>query len=775
MKRNPDSALNVLGKTTYIDDSPENSDMLHAAIVTSPSAHGTFTGLDTDAALAYAPGVRILVAADVPGQNELSTSIPDEPMLSTGHWHFRGEVLALVLAPTRSAARKAAALVTIEGRVDLPVIVDPRVAYAKGDIIMTPRTQRLGDPEAAFKLCDFVVSGRVESAGQEHVYLETQGAIAYPEDSGGVRVISGTQSPAGVQAIVARILGVPMNLVEIETRRLGGAFGGKEDQASGWAALASLGAVKTGKPVKLYLNRRDDMISTGKRHPYSSDFQIGLKKDGTILAFEADYYQNAGAATDLSPAIIPRTMFHAASAYHIPNVRATGIMCRTNLVPFTAFRGFGGPQGIFVIECAIEKAARELGMDPAEIQRKNLLSEGDVSHYGMKMVDVRGKETFELCMKKARWPDLRAGIAAFNAENKAYKRGAAVLPLCFGISFTKIMLNQGGSLIHVYLDGSVSVATGAIEMGQGVGRKIAVVVSRTLGAPLSSIRIESTRTTTVANTVATAASTGTDINAMAAQVACLEIKKRLVALAAAKLGIDAAAVDIADGRVLVGDKHATVPGPGGAGVVDLTFAALATMAYENRVDLSAHGFYATPGLYYDMKAEHGTPFLYHVYGCAVVTTTLDVLRGSYRFDDAFIVHDIAESIDPLVDMGQIEGAFAQGLGWSSLEELKFDDSGRLLSDTLSTYKLPDAHFMPDMHVDFFTRPNPLVVANSKAVGEPPLMYGIAGYFAVLDALKAARPNALSFHDLPMTPEKAMLFLTGDLTDNLTSKLEKERS
>jgi xanthine dehydrogenase large subunit len=284
------------------------------------------------------------------------------------------------------------------------------------------------------------------------------------------------------------------------------------------------------------------------------------------------------------------------------------------------------------------------------------------------------------------------------------------------------------------------------------------------------VRIESTRTTTVANTVATAASTGADINAMAAQVACLEIKKRLVSLAATKLGVDVATVDIVDGRVVVGSKPASLPGSGGKGAVDLTFAALATMAYENRVDLSAHGFYATPGLHYDMKAEHGTPFLYHVYGCAVVTATLDVLRGSYRLDDAFIVHDIAESIDTLVDSGQVEGAFAQGLGWSCLEELKFDNSGRLLSDTLSTYKLPDAHFMPDMHVDFFTRPNPLVVANSKAVGEPPLMYGIAGYFAVLDALKAARPDGASFHDLPMTPEKAMLFLTGDLTGDL----EKER-
>ncbi len=753
MKRNPDSILNVLGKTTYIDDVPETQDMLHAAIVPSPSAHGRFSGLDTAAALAYAPGVRVLVAADVPGQNELSTSIPDEPMLATGEWHYRGEVLALVLAPSRSVARRAAALIRIEGRQDLPVIVDPRVAFQHGDIIMTSRTQRMGDPEAAYKECDVVLSGRVESGGQEHVYLETQGAIAWPEDSGGVRLLSGTQSPSGVQAIVARILGVPMNLVEVETRRLGGAFGGKEDQASGWAALAALGAVKTGRPVKLYLNRRDDMTSTGKRHPYSSDFKIGLKKDGTILAFEADYYQNAGAATDLSPAILPRTLFHAAGAYHIPNVRATGTMCRTNLVPFTAFRGFGGPQGLFVIESAIEKAARALGMDRTDIQRRNLLSEGDVSHYGMQMLDVRAKATFDRCLEKADWSKLRADMAAYNATHKASKRGAAAFPQCFGISFTKIMLNQSGSLVHVYNDGSVSVSTGAIEMGQGVGRKIAIVTARTLGAPEPLVRVESTRTTTVANTVATAASTGADINAMAAQVASIEIRKRLAAIAAERLGVSVDSIRISDGRVSIVEATGTRE-------TDLTFAALAGMAYERRIDLSAHGFYATPGLHYDMKTEQGTPFLYHVYGCAIVTATLDVVRGSYQFDDAIIVHDIAESIDPLVDLGQIEGAFAQGLGWAALEELKFDETGRLLADTLSTYKLPDAHFMPRMDVEFYTRPNPLVVANSKAVGEPPLMYGIAGYFAVLDALRAVHTEAPSFYDLPMTPEKAMDFIVG---------------
>ncbi|HPE36962.1 MAG TPA: molybdopterin-dependent oxidoreductase, partial [Spirochaetales bacterium] len=367
MKRNPESVLNVLGKTQYLDDLPENAGMLHAALVLSPSAHGRFSGLDTAAALAMDPSVRVVVAADIPGQNELGTAVFDEPLLAAGEWHYHGQVLALVLASSRSLARKAAASVSVQGAKNLPAVTDPREAAARGNIILSPRTQRSGDVDTAFLACDAVVSGRVESGGQEHVYLETQGAIAWPDDSGGVRLLSGTQSPSGVQKIVARVLGLPMNLVEVETRRLGGAFGGKEDQATGWAALAALGAVVSGRPVKINLNRRDDMVATGKRHPYSSDFRIGLKKDGTILAFEADFYQNSGAATDLSPAIIPRTLFHAAGAYHIPNVRVTGTMCRTNLIPFTAFRGFGGPQGFFVIESAIDAAARALGMEPADI------------------------------------------------------------------------------------------------------------------------------------------------------------------------------------------------------------------------------------------------------------------------------------------------------------------------------------------------------------------------------------------------------------------------
>ncbi|GAB1432367.1 xanthine dehydrogenase molybdopterin binding subunit [Spirochaetota bacterium] len=754
-KRNPDSILNVLGKTVYIDDVPESSDMLHAGIVVSPSAHGRFTGLDFSKAMERYPDIQFFTAKDIPGQNELSTSEPDEPLFADGTWHYQGEILALILGPSRSVARKAAALVSIIGREDMPAILDPRAAYEKGMFIPSPRTIVSGDTEAAFKNCDLVISGQADSLGQEHVYLETQGAVAMPGDDGGVRLLSGTQSPSGVQAIVARILGVPMHRVEVEARRLGGAFGGKEDQASGWAAMAALGAIKTGRPVKLYLNRHDDMIATGKRHPYSSDYKIGLKKDGTILAFEAVYYQNSGASADLSPAVIPRTLFHAAGTYEIPNIKVSGYMCRTNFVPFTAFRGFGGPQGFFVIESALDKAAMALGMDRAELQKKNLIKEGHKTHYGMSFKDVRAELCFDACIKQSDYKKLRAEINAFNLSHKALKKGAAIVPVCFGISFTKIMLNQGGALVHVYNDGSVSVATGAIEMGQGVGRKIAKISARALGSSLDAIRIDCTRTSTVANTVATAASTGTDINGMAAQMACLEINKRLKSLAAEKLATVPEKIIMENGSVFVLEGAAKKE-------TGLSFAKLVGMSYESRTDLSAHAFYATPGLYYDIKTERGNPFLYHVYGAALVTATVDSIRGTYRFDQAFMVHDLAESIDETIDLGQVEGAFAQGLGWACLEELKFDQSGRLLANTLSTYKVPDANFMPNMHIEFLRSPNPLAVANSKAVGEPPLIYGIAGYFAVMDALKAARPGEEGFYDLPMTPEKALLFLSDEL-------------
>ncbi len=747
MSRVRESASNLNGSTRYIDDRPLPASALFAVPVPSPLARGRLSGIDPAKAIALHPSVLVLTASDIPGENELGEAVADEPLLPSGEWSYMGQPLALVLADNRSLARRAAALVELRYEALRPIL-DAREAAAAGLFILPSRTMRSGDPESVVAGCAVVAEGRVESGGQEHVYLETQGAVAEPRE-GGMKILSGTQSPSGVQHAVARVLGLAMNAVEVEAPRLGGAFGGKEDQAALWAALAALGARCSGRVVEILLARREDMRWTGKRHPYSSDFRIGLDAEGRIQAFEADYYQNSGACCDLSPAILSRTLFHAAGAYRIPNLRVTGRMCRTNLPPFTAFRGFGAPQAYFVIESALDAAAAAGGWDPIELRRRNLLAEGDVFHFGQRAERCHAVRAFERLVEKARWSELRTEIDSFNASHPLEKRGAAILPLCFGVSFTKLMMNQGGALVHVYHDGSVSVSTGAVEMGQQVARKIQVVTARTLGIPEDLVAVASTRTNSVANTFPTAASTGSDINGMAAQAACEEILARLLAQAALLLAVEAGDLAIESGVVRLRGEPTS-----------LSWERLVEAAHAERIDLSAHGFYATPGLVYDAAAERGSPFAYHVYGCAAVTARLDALRGTYRLEKAIMVHDSGESIDRSVDLGQIEGAFAQGAGWSVLEELLYDAKGSLLSDTLSTYKVPDISFMPELEVEFLEGlPNPKAVLRSKAIGEPPLMYGIAAYFAVLDALRAARPEIPARYDVPMTPEKALMWLT----------------
>ncbi len=746
----PESLLNLTGATRYTDDLPLPSGALHAVPVATKSARGRNLSVDARAALALDPSVRVFTARDVPGENQLGYVLADEPLLAAGEWDYKGQVAALVLAADRRTARKAAALVRLSGD-ELEPVTDPREAFRRGDLILKPFQLADGDLEAAFKAAAWIAAGSCSSGGQEHVYLETQSAVAYPEEGGRMRVVSSTQGPTGTQKAVARVLGVPMAQVEVEAQRLGGAFGGKEDQAAPWAALAALGAALTRRPVKLVLSRGDDLRMTGKRHPYESDFRLALAADGRILGFESFYYQNSGASLDLSLAVLWRTLFHTVGAYQVPAVRTVGYLCRTNLPPFTAYRGFGAPQAFFVIEAALVRASELSGIPVADLQRRNLLSEGDVTHYGMRMNDVRAARTWDQLVQKVDYPGLRRQIDAFNAANRLKKRGAALQPVCFGISFTKLMMNQGGALVHVYADGSVSVATGAVEMGQGVVRKILIAVARGFGIREDRVRIEKTRTSTVANTVPTAASTGADINGMAALLAVKQIKDRLLDFAAG-LPECAGALDIRDEQVLA----AGVP-------VGLGWNALLAKALEARIDLSAHGYYATPGLRFDQEKGKGEPFVYHVYGTALVTVELDVLRATGRILGVDIVHDGGIPIDEKVDRGQIEGALAQGLGWALLEDLRYAADGTLLTDTLSTYKLPDLRFMDfPVRIDFLEDAlNPLAVLGSKAVGEPPLIYGVAGYFALLDALKAARPGA-GFYDLPLTGERALDYLTGGL-------------
>ena len=744
-----DSHLHVRGESQYVDDVPPPPDMLHAAVFGSPKAHGMITRLATDAACA-APGVlAVLTAADIPGVNRFGPIFEDEQLLVEREVCFIGHPIALVVARTAHQARQARELIEVEID-DLPVVVDPREGFANGDLIHPPRTMAMGDVAGAWEECDVVVEGSCEIGGQEHLYLETQRARAVPKEDGAMQVFSSTQGPAAVQHVTAAVLGRPMHKIEVDVKRLGGGFGGKEDQATHWAALAALAAAHLEAPVELVLNRLDDIRMTGKRHPYSADFRIGLSAGGKILAYEATFYQNSGAFADLSPPVLARTLFHATNAYFIPNVRVTAAPCRTNLQPHTAFRGFGGPQGMYVIEAAINKAADAMGIEAAAIQRANLLRDGDLFHYGQVVERCRAERTWDELEGAFGVDRIRQRVAEFNRDNFAVKKGCALMPVCFGISFTKSHLNQGNALVHVYTDGSVSVTTGGIEMGQGISSNVAAVVARTFGIDQRRVRVESTNTTRVANMSPSAASATTDLNGNAAIIAVETILEGMREVAAGELGTaDPATVTIADEQVRVAGEPAA-----------MSWTDLVGLTYHARKRLSAHGYYVTPGIHYDEEREHGHPFAYHVYGTAVFEVTVDCLRGTYAVDQVKIVHDLGRTINPTVDRGQVEGGLAQGMGWMTMEDLQWDAAGRCLSHALSTYKAPDVYFMPDDMAVKFLEPedNPYGPLGAKAVGEPPLMYGIGVFFAIRNAMKAFRPDADLTLDAPMTPERLLLDL-----------------
>ena len=746
--RADDRHLHVRGESVFVDDLPAPAGCLEAAVLGSPVAHGRITRLDVAAALGAEGVAAVLTAADIPGQNQTGTIVLDEPALADGDVHCVGQAVAVVLATSVDLARRARALIELVIE-PLPAVLDPREAAALGHHITPPRTFACGDLDAAWKDCAHIVSGRADSGGQEHFYLETQAALAVPGEDGTLQVHSATQAPTAVQKVIARVLGVPMHAVEVDVRRLGGAFGGKEEQATPWAVHAALGAHLTGKPVRLVLDRADDMVMTGKRHPYSSDYKLGLDAEGRLLAWDVTYYQNAGATADLSTAILERTLFHSTGSYVIPHVRATAHCCRTNLFPFTAFRGFGGPQAMFVLETALAHAARETGLPVRELQRLNLLDEGSNFPYGQAAADCRARRCWDEADRAFGFAGLAAAAAAHNAADERFKRGVAVMPVCFGISFTNTALNQGGALVHVYQDGSVGVSTGAVEMGQGVSRKIRLVAARTLGLDESRVRVETANTGRVANTSPTAASAGADLNGEAARLACLQIVERLRQVAARRLGFEAAGIAIDRGVVLCDGR-----------TTDLGWDELVQAAYWSRTDLSAHAHYATPHLAFDRSTEKGTPFAYHVYGTAVTEVTLDRLLGTCRLDAVRLVHDGGNSLDRATDLGQVEGGLAQGLGWMLLEELAWDDAGRLVTDTGGKYKVPDLDFMPPViEVRWLEgAPNPRAVLGSKAVGEPPLMYGIGAFFALADAIAAARPGAALPRVSPLTPERTLMLL-----------------
>jgi xanthine dehydrogenase large subunit len=738
----------VKGESQFIDDINIPDGTLYASVFYSPVAHGKIRSLDISYAAAIKGVKGIFTYKDIPGVNQIGGIIADEPLLAEDEVHYIGMPVAIVVAETKFQSREALKNIKIE--IDpLEIITDPRESFGKGKLIIPPRIFSRGDTDTAWKECDIIVEGDCESGGQEHLYLETQGSVAFPMEGGSVKIISSTQGPTSVQKATAEVLGIPMNKIEVEVLRLGGGFGGKEDQATAWAVMAALAAVKLNKPVKLVLSRHEDIIMTGKRNPYSSDFKIGLSREGKIIAFEATYYQNAGASADLSPAILDRTLFHCTNSYYIPHVKATGYCCRTNLPSNTAFRGFGGPQGKFVIECAIYKAAVEMGTDAFEIQRKNLLKEGDEFHYGQKAINVHTENTWKLAEEKFQPENIRKRIQKFNSENKNFKKGFAFMPICFGIAFTNTRMNQANALVNIYLDGSISFSTGAVEMGQGVNSKIMNVISKVFNVSQDRIKSEPTNTTRSANTSPTAASSGADLNCNAVYIACNIILERLKRSALEETGqSDTEKIEIKDAIVYY-DKKKT----------DLSWNELIERTNFKRISLSAHAHYATPGLHFDRETNKGNPFAYHVYGTGIIEATVDCLRGTYKIDSVKVVHDFGNSLNPVIDLGQAEGAIMQGIGWMTIEEIIYNKEGKLLTDLLSTYKVPDIHFAPqEMEIIFHGEPNASGIFQSKAVGEPPLMYGIGAYFAIRNAVSEFTGRNDFDYSSPITPEKVLMNL-----------------
>ena len=745
--KNIDSKSHVRGESIYLDDIPLIHGTLFACVYDSPVAHGRLINVDKRQAETSEGVVKIITAKDLVGENQIGGIIPDEPLLADGEVHFQGMPIAMVLATSEDLARKAARKITAEIE-PLEVITDPRVAAAKGELIVPPKKFKMGDAEKAFTTCEHVFEGRVEINGQEHLYIETQGAYAVPTENGGIKIYSSTQGPTAVQRAVCKVTGLPMHQIEVDVQRLGGGFGGKEDQANAWASICAVGTQLTKRPVKYALHRMEDMRMTGKRHPYSADYKIGFDKDMKIIAYEAVFYQNAGAACDLSPAVLERTLFHCTNSYFVPNVTATAYSCRTNLPPNTAFRGFGGPQGMFVIESAIAHAADKLSVPASEIQSKNLLETGDEFPYGQR-AESDAITSWRQADAKYDFAQLQREADEFNANSRYFKKGVALMPICFGISFTKTPMNQARSLVHVYTDGSVAVSTGAVEMGQGVNTKIAQVAAKIFGLPVEKIRLHTTNTLRIANTSPTAASAAADLNGRATQMACETIRERLFEVAKDLVEAETVRDLTLDNGFVYRNGERT----------SLDWQTLVMDAHLKRVNLSEHAHYATPGISFDWTIAKGHPFAYHVYGTAIVGVTVDCLRGRYEIDYVKCCHDFGSSMNTAVDNGQIEGGIVQGMGWMTMEEVVYDDAGKLRSNALSTYKVPDIYSIPKeiAVLPLETDRENLAIFNSKATGEPPLMYGIGAYFAIRNAMKAYTDCSPTF-DAPFTPERVLMNL-----------------
>ena len=754
--RHDSAESHVTGQSVFVNDMEISSSQLVGRVVYSPLAHGIITQLDYSRALKL-PGVAaILSAKDIPGHNQMGPVVKDEPCLAWPETTFIGQAILLIAAETMDAAIRAEKMIRIQIE-PMEATLSLHSAIEKELLIAPPAFIRSGDAESAIKLAPFSFDGILETGSQEHWYLETQSALAVPGEGKEMMVFASSQNPSETQTIVADVLGISKHLVDVEVKRMGGAFGGKETQANHVAAWASLLAQATGKPVKMHLSRDDDQLMTGKRHRFLSKYRIGFDKSGLILAYIVELNSDAGATTDLSLAILERAMLHAENAYFIPNISITGKAYRTNLPPNTAFRGFGGPQGMAVIENAIDRIARFLEMDPAVVRKRNFygFERNRLTPYGKQITNNRLHVIFERLTESSEYFQRRVEIQGFNNKHKYQKRGIALTPVKFGISFTTAFLNQAGALVHIYNDGSVQVNHGGTEMGQGLHTKMIGVTADALGISPDRVRVTPTSTSKVPNTSATAASSGSDLNGMAIKNAAETLKHRLIPLAVqllVSMGCkEAKAENLIFERNLIFDKNFPA--------FSIRFEQMAETAWKNQISLSSTGFYKTPDLLFDRKTGKGNPFYYYAYGMAVSEVELDVLTGAYTLLRTDILHDVGDSLNEDIDIGQIEGAFIQGVGWCTREEIKWNEKGFLLTHSPDTYKIPTINDIPvDFRISLLHDfPNEGTIRKSKAVGEPPFMLAFSVWLAIKDAISAVRQHRIEpAFTLPATPEFVLL-------------------
>ena len=746
-KKHESADKQVAGEAIYVDDRPALRGELHAAVGQSTMAHANIISMDLSAVKAAEGVVKVMTVEDVPGHTDIGPVFPGDPVLAIGKVEFVGQPLFAVAATSFDLARKAVKLAKVEYE-ELEAVLTVKDALAKQSFVRPPHSLKRGDSESAIAGAEHKLSGEIKVGGQEHMYLEGQVSTAEPTEDGGMNVYTSSQHPSEVQKLVAEVLDIPLNKVLVDMRRMGGGFGGKETQAAPWACIAALLANETKRPVKFKLARLDDMVMTGKRHPFENNYTVGFDKNGQIKGINIEVNGNCGYSPDLSDAIVDRAMFHSDNAYYLDQSTITGNRCKLNTVSHTAYRGFGGPQGMMTIELIMDEIARHLGKDPLAIRKINLYGkeERNVTHYDQTVEHNNLSEIIESLEKSSDYQTRRQAITEYNANSSILKKGIALTPVKFGISFTVQHLNQAGALVHVYTDGTIHLSHGGTEMGQGLNTKVAQIVAEEFQVDVDTVACSAARTDKVPNSSPTAASSGTDLNGKAAEAAAKTIKQRLIDFACEKYEVEAGQVQFENNNVIVGKQT-------------FSFAEFSQIAYMNRVSLSSTGFYKTPKIHYDRAAGKGRPFFYFATGACVSEVIIDTLTGEYKTVRTDILQDVGASLNPAIDIGQIEGAFVQGMGWLTTEELVWNEQGRLLSNNPATYKIPAINDAPeDFRVALVPNaPNPeRTIYNSKAVGEPPFMLGMAVWSALKDAVASVADYKVSPKlDTPATPERVL--------------------